>query len=120
MKRYLECRGNFWAYGLSNKRSYFKYFEISNGGRLGVDQGDFNGDIPKAEKFIQDFCSTNEVVDRSDGYGGWGDLTINGKTHETTPYGVDLNMMIEYCGGKPKSFSFEADDKEHLSVSSKT
>lgn len=73
--------------------------KITNGKTLTVEQGSFVGDREMARELIQDFCVKNTVTYQSHGH-GYGALTVNDANHNITPYGIDLPMMLEFCGIK--------------------
>lgn len=79
---------------------------------INVTKGDFTGNIPSAIDFIQDFYKKKTVEIKSFGY-GYGELKVDGKVHHINPYGIDLNMMISFCGGDPHNFN-ENNQKNNL------
>ncbi|KTD58875.1 hypothetical protein [Legionella shakespearei] len=78
----------------------FWYIDISFDGkksRIGIDKGQFTGDVDKALDAIRAFCANNRIKINSFGF-GYADLIIEDKTHSLTPYGVDIDMMLGFCG----------------------
>lgn len=72
---------------------------FQNGVIINLEKGKFNGDVSKAMIYLQDFCS--QAIAKSNSYGwGYGELIINGQKHSLTPYGIDIDMMLSFCGGK--------------------
>lgn len=65
--------------------------------KLNIQQGTFDGDLELAREAIQSFADTNELTYQSFGH-GYGCLTVNGAQHHTNPYGIDMLMMLEFCG----------------------
>ena len=86
----------------------FLKFDISSkkGGKntVGVEADETQFDIAKAKQVIQDFCAKNDIELISQGH-GYGEILINNQhKDDITPYGIDLKMMLEYCGKDPKEF----------------
>jgi hypothetical protein len=77
----------------------FWYIDISyedNKNKIGIDKGQYSGDVEKAIDAIKSFCATHEIKMVSHGW-GYNDLIIEDKTHSLTPYGVDIQMMLDFC-----------------------
>lgn len=73
---------------------------LVSGDTIYLEKGDsFDGSVPKAMAYLQDFCNENTIEIESLA-GGYGYLTVNGETHKFTPYGINVKMMLEYCGNK--------------------
>lgn len=84
-------------------------FKIANEDTINVDIDKFNGDVDAAIAFVQGFCNANSVCMEGDGFGN-NTLTMGNKTHEINRYcGIDLDTMIEYCGGNPHDFKKKLD-----------
>ncbi|HTM63097.1 MAG TPA: hypothetical protein VL360_01195 [Gammaproteobacteria bacterium] len=76
----------------------------ANRSRLYLNFANFSGDEQAAVTFVQDFCNNHDV--RCESYGhGYGELIVDGKSHDITPYGIDLTMMLEFCGRNPSDFA---------------
>lgn len=86
---------------MQNRRSKIT---IADNNYLNIDLTNFTGDVDAAMTFVQDFCDTHKVSYKSYGH-GYADLIIDGVTHDITPYGIDISMMIEFCGGKVSDFN---------------
>lgn len=65
--------------------------------KIGIDKGTYNGDVDKALDAIRAFCANHRIKINSFGY-GYADLIIEDKICQLTPYGVDITMMLEFCG----------------------
>lgn len=79
---------------------------LKSGNTINLEKGDFNGSVSKAMTYLQDFCNhaKNTVTIESFGH-GYGKLTVNDQKHDITPYGIDIKMMLNFCGGKsPEDF----------------
>lgn len=63
------------------------------------DFGNFPGDVDAACEAIQAFAdkAENTISSKSHG-GGYGEIIVNGKKHNYTPYGIDVPMMLKFCG----------------------
>ncbi len=74
---------------------------LQSGNGIELEKGNFEGDIQNAMTYLQTFCADpqNTISIRSRGR-GYGTVTVNGVDHSYTPYGIDLKMMLEFCGGK--------------------
>ena len=79
-------------------------FKFQDGNSINVEKQAFKGNLFNATSYIQNFCSNNNVTIRSLGH-GYSVLKINGKEHSINPYGIDLKMMIEFCGKSISNFS---------------
>lgn len=80
-------------------RSQSLSVKFQNGEIVNLEKGKFNGNVSKAMAYLQDFCS--HTTAESNSYGcGYGDLIINGQKHDITPYGIDIEMMLRFCGEK--------------------
>lgn len=73
--------------------------QFSNSEGVNLELGNFRGNVSNAMKYLQDFCNSNVVEIESYGR-DYGALFVNGQKHSYTPYGIDLKMMLEFCGGK--------------------
>lgn len=69
-----------------------------NNSSINIHDEKFTGDIETALKLIQDFADDpeNNIEIRSFGR-GYGEITINGTTHNYNPYGIDIFMILEFC-----------------------
>ncbi len=72
---------------------------LQNGAPLPLKKGTFQGNIENATAYLQGFCNQNPVTYNHFGL-GYMDLVVNNQPHDITPYGVDIEMMLQYCGGK--------------------
>jgi hypothetical protein len=79
-------------------------FKLQNGNSINVEKQNFKGNLFDATSYIQNYCNTNDVTMKSLGW-GYGVLKINGKEHSINRYGIDLKMMIEFCGKSLSDFS---------------
>jgi hypothetical protein len=70
---------------------------------INLEKGDFTGNVSKAMAALQEFCNQNKVKYDSLGF-GYGELYINDTLHEINPYGIDIEMMLRFCGMKPENF----------------
>lgn len=68
---------------------------ISNN-TLNIDTGNFKGDVEEVRKELQAFANKNSI--KYSGFRGYGTLTVNEVKHAITPYGIDIEMMLEFCG----------------------
>ncbi|WP_392537921.1 hypothetical protein [Legionella sp. 227] len=64
---------------------------------LNVEKGQFEGSLELAQEAIQAFLDKNVATYTAYGQ-GFGLLQINDATHDITPYGIDIPMMLEFCG----------------------
>ncbi|MCW8399735.1 hypothetical protein OQJ26_13140 [Legionella sp. PATHC038] len=64
---------------------------------LNVEKGEFEGSLELAQEAIQAFLDKNVATYTAYGQ-GFGLLQINDATREITPYGIDIPMMLEFCG----------------------
>lgn len=91
------------------------YFINIRDNKIGVSKGNYKGDVSQALGFIQGFCDKNHV--KMESYGrGYNVLYINDQPHDITPYGIDLNMMIEFCGGNPDNLKPTLEDYRDLTI----
>lgn len=78
----------------------FWYIDISfddKKNKIGIDRGTFTGDVDEALGAIRAFCANHRIKINSFGY-GYADLIIEDETHSLNPYGVDIAMMLGFCG----------------------
>lgn len=73
-----------------------------NNDTINLAKGNFQGNVSDAMNYLQDFCTKNTIRYQSLGL-GYGKLFVNQKLHNITPYGIDLKMMLRYCGNKKPS-----------------
>ena len=64
---------------------------------LGISTGQFAGNVDQAISAIRAFSSRHDIKIVSEGY-GWNELTIEEKTYSLGPYGIDIDMMLKFCG----------------------
>jgi hypothetical protein len=85
------------------------YFVISND-KIEVDVLDANppfvGDYRRAVEFVSTFLKTNTFKVISYGR-GFGKIIVNKEQHGLNPYGIDLNMMVGFCGGNVADFAVQ-------------
>ncbi|WP_454780224.1 hypothetical protein [Legionella sp. WA2022007384] len=65
--------------------------------KLNIDKGNFDGRLEAAQEAIQAFADQNEIIYQSHGH-GYGSLSVNSVAHSITPYGIDVSMMLQFCG----------------------
>lgn len=74
------------------------------GGNIVLNKGKFRGNVFNAMTYLRDFCDNNNVTVESLG-SDYFNLSINGVIHGLDPGGIDITMMLEYCGRKnPNDF----------------
>ncbi|KTC82578.1 hypothetical protein Lche_0258 [Legionella cherrii] len=64
---------------------------------LYLEKGQFEGSLELAQEAIQDFLDKNAATYTAYGQ-GFGLLQINDGRRDITPYGIDIPMMLEFCG----------------------
>lgn len=67
------------------------------GATINLEVGNFKGNVPQAIDVIQKFCGENNVRIESIGH-GYNELHVNDQCHDLTPYGIDIEMMLGFCG----------------------
>lgn len=65
--------------------------------KLHINKGDFEGSFGTAEEAIQAFADNHQITYKSLGH-GYGTLCVQGVEHSITPYGIDISMMLKFCG----------------------
>lgn len=78
----------------------FWYIELKSGKKIGINQGQYEGNIEEAVEKIKNFCANTDIKTVSYGR-GYGNLTITtedgySRKYELNPYGIDIKMMLEY------------------------
>lgn len=64
---------------------------------LTLNKGDFSGDITKAKQAIEEFARKNQLDFEAEDH-GCTILTINGEDYPIDRNGIDISMMLDYCG----------------------
>ena len=78
----------------------FWYVKLKKGNEVGIDKGQYNGDVEEALQKIRNFCDNTDITMKSHGW-GYGNLTITtedgySRKYEYNPYGIDIDMMLGY------------------------
>ncbi|NNM59754.1 MAG: hypothetical protein HKM04_08065 [Legionellales bacterium] len=69
---------------------------------LGIDKGQYQGNVTEAIKKIEEFCADPAITIEMKSMRGYGTMTISNAnngysaSHSYNPYGIDIEMMLNY------------------------